>query len=196
FVPAYLIGLTCYFYQEFFPKQIHEYLPAFFALIGFVMVIKSYSERKSPRMSFLLILMNHFWITLAISFNEHFQINEAVFYLSGIVIAGAIGYVMLQKLKKQENGIDLNQFYGHVYEHPKFAFVFLVAALSVTGFPITPTFIGEDLIFSHIHENQIFLAFFISSSFILSGISMVRLYARLFLGPHIKTYHETPFKSQ
>lgn len=196
FVPAYLIGLTCYFYQEFFPKQIHEYLPAFFALIGFVMVIKSYSERKSPRMSFLLILMNHFWITLAISFNEHFQINEAVFYLSGIVIAGAIGYVMLQKLKKQEKGIDLNQFYGHVYEHPKFAFVFLVAALSVTGFPITPTFIGEDLIFSHIHENQIFLAFFISSSFILSGISMVRLYARLFLGPHIKTYHETPFKSQ
>lgn len=196
FVPAYIIGLLCYFYQEHFPEEIHEYFPAFFALIGLVMVIKSYSERKSPRMSFLLIIMNHFWITLAISFNEHFQIDEAVFYLSGIIVAGLIGYLMLQKLKKQENGIDLNQFYGHAFEHPKFAFIFLVAALSVTGFPITPTFIGEDLIFSHIHEDQIFLAFFISSSFILSGISMVRLYARLFLGPHVKTYHETPYRSQ
>lgn len=195
FVPAYIIGLTCYYFQEYFPKQIHEYFPAFFALIGFVMVIKSYSERKSPRMSFLLILMNHFWITLAISFNEHFQINEAFFYLSGVIIAGLIGYIMLQKLKKEEHGIDLNQFYGHSYEHPKFAFIFLVAALSITGFPITPTFIGEDLIFSHIHEDQLFLAFFISSSFILSGISMVRLYARLFLGPHVKTYHQTPYRS-
>jgi NADH:ubiquinone oxidoreductase subunit 5 (subunit L)/multisubunit Na+/H+ antiporter MnhA subunit len=196
FVPAYIIGLLCYFNQEHFPEEIHEYFPAFFALIGLIMVIKSYSERKSPRMSFLLIIMNHFWITLAISFNEHFQIDEAIFYLSGIIVAGLIGYLMLQKLKKQENGIDLNQFYGHAFEHPKFAFIFLVAALSVTGFPITPTFIGEDLIFSHIHEDQIFLAFFISSSFILSGISMVRLYARLFLGPHVKTYHETPYRSQ
>lgn len=195
FLPTYLIGLACYFNVDRFPPQIHLYFPAFFALIGLIMVIKSYSERKSPRMSFLLIIMNHFWITLAISFNEHFQINEAMFYLSGIVVAGIIGYVMLQKLKKMEPKIDLNQFYGHVYEHPKFAFLFLLAGLSITGFPITPTFIGEDLIFSHIRENQIFLAFFISSSFILSGISMVRLYARLFLGPHIKTYHETPFRS-
>lgn len=195
FIPAYLIGLLCYFNESKFPSQIHEYFPTCFAFIGLIMVIKSYSERKSPRMSFLLIIMNHLWITLSISFNEYFQMEECIFYLSGVIIAGIVGYVMLEKLKKQEQNIDLNQFYGHSYEHPKFAFVFLLTVLSVTGFPITPTFIGEDLIFSHIHENQVFLAFFISSSFILSGISMIRLYARLFLGPHIKTYHETPYQA-
>jgi NADH:ubiquinone oxidoreductase subunit 4 (subunit M) len=63
------------------------------------------------------------------------------------------------------------------------------------GFPISPTFIGEDLIFSHIRSDQFFLAFFNSLAFIMGGIAIIRMYARLFLGPHIKTYHETPFQS-
>ncbi len=32
--------------------------------------------------------------------------------------------------------------------------VFFLCCLGATGFPITPTFIGEDLIFTHIHEDQ------------------------------------------
>jgi formate hydrogenlyase subunit 3/multisubunit Na+/H+ antiporter MnhD subunit len=108
---------------------------------------------------------------------------------------GTIGFMAIGRLKTLENKLDLNKFYGHSYEHPKIAMVFLLACLGLTGFPITSTFIGEDLIFSHIHEDQIFLAFFISSSFILGGIAVIRLYARVFLGPHIKTYHELPYKS-
>jgi formate hydrogenlyase subunit 3/multisubunit Na+/H+ antiporter MnhD subunit len=116
-------------------------------------------------------------------------------YIVGIVIAGIIGYLALLKLKSMEKRILLNQHSGHVYEHPKFAFFFLLAALGVTGFPITSTFIGEDLLFSHIESNQIFLAFLVASSFVVSGIAGVRIYTRLFLGAHIKTYHELPYKS-
>ena len=32
-------------------------------------------------------------------------------------------------------------------------------------------------------------------SFIVAGIALVRIYARLFLGPHIKATQETPLKS-
>ena len=181
--------------EDRLPQQITHNLPAIFALIGLILVIKSYSERRSPGVGFLLIIMNHFWIALAISFNEHFDFEEIIFYISGILIAGIVGYIVLMKLKKAEDTINLNQFSGHVYEHRKLAFLFLLAAISITGFPITPSFIGEDLVFSHIHENQFLLAFYISSSYIIGGISMMRIYARLFLGPHIKTYHETPYKS-
>ena len=108
---------------------------------------------------------------------------------------GLVGFMTIQKLKKKENHVDLNTFNGHSYEHPKYAFVFLLACLGLTGFPITPTFIGEDIIFSHIHENQIALAFFTASSLIIDGIAAIRIYARLFLGPHVKTNHESAFKS-
>jgi NADH-quinone oxidoreductase subunit L len=195
FIPAFLMGVIAYFNEDKLPQRSHLYLPVLFSMIGLLMVLKSYSERKSPQMSWLLLIMNHLWIALAISFNEHFSIEEAIFYLSGVVISGVTGYVCLVRLKKLEPEIDLNQFAGHVYEHPKIAFIFLLSALGLMGFPITPTFIGEDLVFSHIHEDQILLAFFSSVSFVFAGIAIVRIYGRIFLGPHTKTYHETAYRS-
>jgi NADH:ubiquinone oxidoreductase subunit 4 (subunit M) len=50
------------------------------------------------------------------------------------------------------------------------------------GFPLSPTFIGEDLLFSHIHEDQYLLAFFAALAFVMEGIAAVRIFARLFLG--------------
>lgn len=61
--------------------------------------------------------------------------------------------------------------------------------LGVAGFPITPTFIGEDLIFSHIHADQILLAIIIAFSLIINGLAAIRIYSRVFLGPHVKNYH-------
>lgn len=195
FLPTYFIGVLFYIFQKEIPVQVKDFLPEIFAFIGLVFVFKSFSERKSPFVAWLLIVFNHFWIVLAILFNEKIDFFEVTMYITGILIAGVLGYLALLKLKKLEKRILLNQYLGHVYEHPKFAFLFLLAALGVTGFPITSTFIGEDLLFSHIESTQILLAFFVASSFVVSGIAGVRIYTRLFLGPHIKTYHELPYKS-
>ena len=195
FLPTYLIGLVLLFKEQYIPKQIHEVLPTLFSFVGFVMVLKSYTERKNVQLAWALIIMNHFWLALAISFNEHYVYTQSLLYLSGIIFMGAVGYLTIRKLKSIENHVDLNAFNGHSYEHPKFAFTFLLACLGLTGFPITPTFIGEDIIFTHIHENQIALAFFSASSLIIDGIAVIRIYARVFMGPHIKTYHESAFKS-
>jgi len=195
FVPLYVLGVLAYNFKLDLPVQMVAVLPEIFAFIGLVFVFKSFSERKSPFLAWILIVLNHFWIALAIIFNEKVSVSEIVFYLGGIVIAGTIGYIALLKLKKIEMRILINQYLGHVYEHPKFAFFFLLATLGITGFPITTTFIGEDLIFSHIKSDQLILAFFVASSFVVSGIAGIRIYARLFLGPHVKTYHELPYKS-
>lgn len=195
FIPTFVIGILLYEFKSIVPTQIVSVLPEVFAFIGLLFVFKSFSERKSPFIAWMLIVLNHFWISLAIVFNEKIDYSELVVYLSGIIVAGFVGYASLLYLKKMEEKVSLNQYLGHVYEHPKFAFFFLLAALGVTGFPITTTFIGEDLIFSHIESHQVMLAFFIASSFIVSGIAGIRIYTRLFLGPHVKTYHELPYRS-
>ena len=195
FIPIYLMGFLAYKFKVDLPQQLISVLPEVFAFIGLVFVFKSFSERKSPFLAWILIVMNHFWIALAIVFNDKVSVSEIAYYLAGIIVAGIIGYVALLQLQKLERRILINQYLGHVYEHPKFAFFFLLATLGITGFPITTTFIGEDLIFSHIDSNQLFLAFFVASSFVVSGIAGIRIYARLFLGPHVKTYHELPYKS-
>lgn len=195
FVPTYVAGLTLLYFEKNIPEHVHAFLPIFFAFIGLIAVLKSFSERKKVRLSWMLIVMNHFWIALAISFNEHYTIDHTVLYLSGIVLAGAVGLLCLNWLKAKEYDIDLDQFHGHSYKYPKTALLFLIACMAVTGFPITPTAIGEDLIFSHIHANQVTLATFVAMSFIIDGLSTIRIYARVFLGPHVKTYHEVAYRS-
>lgn len=195
FIPAYILGLICLDFENSIPQNVHAYLPIFFSLLGLLMVLKSFTERHNTPMSWLLVIMNHFWIALSISFNEHFKFNQTLLYLSGIVVAGIVGYFGLLRLKSLEGNINLDQFHGHSYKHPKLALIFLLACLGVSGFPITPTFIGEDLIFSHIHENQVTLAFFTSLSFIIDGIAIIRIYARVFLGPHVKSIYETAYRS-
>jgi NADH-quinone oxidoreductase subunit L len=195
FIPTYFLGFLAFVYREQIPNQIISNLPEIFAFIGLIMIFKSFSERKSPFIAWILIVMNYFWISLAISFNDSVTKSELIIYLSGVILSGLIGYLSLLCLKKLEENVTLNQYSGHSFEHPKFAFFFLIAVLGVIGFPITTTFVGVDVIFSHIESDQIVLAFFVSMSFIVAGIAGIRIYARLFLGPHIKTYHSSSYKS-
>ena len=195
FVPAYLLGIFSLYNEELIPATLHHYLPDVFALIGLIMVLKSFTERKQARMSWTLIIMTHLWIVLAVMFNEHFGKEEVILYMSGILVSGVLGYAVLQRLKSIEGNIDLDQFRGHSYQHPKFALVFLIACLGLGGFPITPTFIGEDLVFTHIHEDQPILAFFVALAYIIDVLSIMRIYARVFLGPHVKSMYEMAYRS-
>lgn len=195
FVPIYVIGCLLWAYQAEIPISIIKLLPLLFSSIGLILVLKAFTERKSARLTWILVVLNHFWIALAVSFNEMFNLEENVIYLSGVVVAGGIGYLALSRLARIEGGIRLDAFQGHIYEHPKIAFVFLLACLGLAGFPITTTFLGEDLILSHIHGDQIWLAACVSLSLIVDGLALIRLYARIFLGPHVKTYHEKAHRS-
>lgn len=195
FIPVYVIGLGFWYFEDIIPVSIHEYLPILFSLIGLVMVLKAFTERTHARMSWILVILNHFWVALSISFNEHFEFSHTLLYLSGITVFGLLGYFCLRRLKSLEGTIDLDQFHGHSFRHPKIALVFLLACLGVSGFPITPSFVGEDLIFTHIHEDQVLLAFFTSLSFIIDGLAIIRIYARVFLGPHVKSVYEMGYRS-
>jgi NADH-quinone oxidoreductase subunit L len=195
FIPAYAIGLFLLYNEDLMSVTVESALPFFFSFLGLIMVLKAFTERKLARMSWILIIMNHFWIALAISFNEHFTYDHTLLYLSGVVVSGILGFLCLRRLKTLENNIDLDQFHGHSFEHPKIAFLFLISCLGLAGFPITPTFVGEDLIFSHIHEDQPVLALFVALSLIIDGLAIIRIYARVFLGPHVKSIYDMAYRS-
>lgn len=194
-IPLYLIGLYCVYHKEIIPPWLAEFLPNVFAFLGLVLVLKSFTERIHARMSWVLVIMNHFWVALAVAFNENFSFDEVHLYLIGIAVSGLVGIFCLYRIKKLEGNIDVDQFHGHSFKHPRIGFVFLLACLGAAGFPITPSFIGEDLIFSHIHEDQLLLASFTALSLILDGLAIVRIYARVFLGPHVKSVYEMAYRS-
>jgi NADH:ubiquinone oxidoreductase subunit 5 (subunit L)/multisubunit Na+/H+ antiporter MnhA subunit len=194
-VIIYIIGLYLLFHEELLAPQLIENLPIFFTLIGMMLVIKSFREKENVVSAWLLIILNHCWISLAISFNEHFKNDQTLVYLSGIVVSGILGLACIRYIRSKEKDVDLLNYHGHIFEHPILALVFFIACLGLSGFPITPTFVGEDLIFSHIHDNQITLAILTALCFMIDGLSVIRIYSKVFLGPHTKTYHEIAYKS-
>src|SRR5688572_7631489 len=137
------------------------------------MVLKSFVERKQAVLSWILIIMSHFWIALAIAFNEQFKFDQVHLYLSGIAVSGILGLVCLRWLKFHEDEINLDKFQGHSYQHPKIALIFLIACLGVSGFPISPTFVGEDLIFAHIRAHQAVLEAVICIGVCVGGLVIV-----------------------
>lgn len=195
FLVILICALIALKFEASIPEQVHRFLPEIIGLFGLLLVAKSFAERNSVIMSWTLVLMNNVMIALAISFNEHFEFSHILLYLSGGAVASALGYFCFIKLKQLEKEIDLKQFYGHSYKYPRLAFLFLLACLGLSGFPITPTFTGEDLIYTHIQENQAPLAIIVSLSFIIDGLALIRIYSRLFLGPHIKRFHDVGFRS-
>lgn len=195
FTPLYLAGLFLTYHKAMVPGNIQQVFTISFAVIALVMVLKSFAERKDAYLSWTLVNMSHFWVALAVSFNEQFRFDHIHLYLSGVATCGILGFLCLYRLQTIEHKIDLDQFHGHSQKHQGIAFVFLLACLGVAGFPITPTFIGEDLIFTHVHEDQALLAFVIALSFIIDGLALIRIYARLFLGPHVKSVYDIAYRS-
>lgn len=195
FVPVFTGGVILLLYQDDIPAELRAAMPIVFSATGLLLSLKSFAERYSARLTWMLIFQNHLWIALAITFNATFNYAEMGLFLSGIAGSGITGYFCLKWLANRGGGMDLNRFHGYAYEHRGLAFLFLLCCLGMAGFPITPTFIGEDLIFSHIGVTQVPLLIFVSLSFVVNGLALVRIYSRVFMGPHDNTDHSVAGRS-
>jgi NADH-quinone oxidoreductase subunit L len=196
FSPLYIVGISLYFFSGLIPHFLIPYLPSFFALAGLFMVMRSFSEREHPRLAWTLVLFNHLSLALAVSFNENFEMIETIIFLSGIIGSGIVGLACLSFIRKKEpQASTMYEYRGLIIKYPLLAFVFFLSTLGLEAFPITPAFIGEDLLFSHIQQEQYGLAFIIAASFIISGIALIRIYARIFLGPYYEPSQSNPLKT-
>jgi NADH:ubiquinone oxidoreductase subunit 5 (subunit L)/multisubunit Na+/H+ antiporter MnhA subunit len=190
----FLAGIYYFLYREN-TNVIYALLPAIFSLLGLLLVLKSFAERGDAITSWLLVFASQLFILLAVSLNQRFSTNELVIYLGGTVVSFVAGLVCLRKIKAIDSDIEMNGFHGYSYERPGIAFIFLLSSLGLLGFPITPTFIGIDILFTHIGERQFPLIVFTALSFLFIELSVLRIYARIFLGQHKKPYHPIAFRS-
>ncbi|MBK9488039.1 MAG: hypothetical protein IPO07_04000 [Haliscomenobacter sp.] len=168
--------------------------PLFFGL-ALLMVLKAFTERKDAQQAWLTAFFSQSFIALSILWNKDVELLEIAFYLSGALIAAIVGYICLHRIKAKEGSLALDHYHGHSYEHREIALVFLLSCLGFSGFPITPTFIGIDLMFTHVSANQLVLVGLMGLNFLFLELTILRIYTRIFLGQHKKAYHPIAFRS-
>ena len=164
-------------------------------MIGFSSVMLAFVERKSSLKAWTCVFAMQVFNLMAIIYSADVPYSLIEIYILGMIIAFVIGYFTLQKMISFENQSDLNGFYGHVYEHPKYALTFILVSLALVGFSITASFIGIDITISQLHFNDYPLLIIILLGLLFAEISVLRIYTRMFLGPHKKVYHQIAFKS-
>lgn len=155
-----------------------------FSAFGLVSALAAFAGRRSAVRIWFQAALVHGWVGLALTLNiTGHNPTHLLLYWSGVLPAALGGWWLLHGLGQKQPGRALFEYQGLSALYPRKALLFLLLSLCMAGFPITPTFIGEDLIFSHIREDQYLLAVLNTLSFIFGGIALIRLYARLFLGP-------------
>jgi len=188
-------GSSGFSYKEDVHVHVSEYAPLLFSALALLTVLKAFTERKDARRAWLMALLSQLFAVLSFVWNKDIELQQIGLYLSGTLVAAGSGYICLHNIKVKEGDIELDGYHGHSYEHPWIAGVFLLSCLALSGFPITPTFIGIDLMFTHISAKQLVLVFFTALNFLFLELTILRIYTRIFLGQHKKTYHPIAFKS-
>lgn len=179
---------------EFLPSD--DSIAAIFLAVALAIILFSFSYRGSALRAWSYLLLAHFFIIAAIGLNvAHINTIEIIFYSSGVAAAFALGVYCLYRIKAIDNDIDLNNHHGYVYEQKITALLFLLAAIGMLGFPVTASFIGIDVFFTYVGENQALLMVLLALCFVFIELAAIRIFLRIFLGLHKKLNHPVAFRS-
>lgn len=164
--------------------------------IALLLILYSFSSRRSAITAWNYLLIAHLFILTGIVLNMNaVQWEQIAMYGTGVVLATIVGYACLRRVHNIDGNTILNQFHGYVYEQNGTALLFLLSAIGLLGFPITAAFIGIDVMFTHIHPNQIALVTLTALCFLFIELAAIRIYCRVFLGLHKKLNHPVAFRS-
>lgn len=165
------------------------------AIISFLFYVRAFSTKSSGLACWHQIFLGHLYGILFLSLFSKGDWEHLWMYLIGILVAYVFGFGIIRYLEIKKENDELAEFHGHMYEHGILGNLFFLVSLSFMAFPITPSFLGQEILLSHIHTEHVFLIFLFALGYVLSGVSILRLYAKVFFGPHKKTYHEIAYKS-
>ncbi|MDO9052208.1 MAG: proton-conducting transporter membrane subunit [Methylotenera sp.] len=177
------------------PAHISQHLPLVYATLSLMCILAALASRGSPMRAWWKIIMSQLLIVLAVSLNVHVESAHVWIYLTTTISAAVMGMFCLHNTYHIDKDISLNQYHGYVQERPDLAIIFLICSMALVGFPFTPTFIAIDLMFTQIHAHQYGLVALTGVGFIFLELAALRIYARVYLGPHKKHTHPIAYRS-
>lgn len=164
--------------------------------IALSIILFSFAFGGSALKAWCYLLLAHLFIIAGIGVNAvHINTIEFIFYGSGIAIAFLLGIYCLKKTETIDGDILLNRHHGYVYEQKYTALLFFLAAIGMLGFPVTAAFIGIDVLFTYVDESQVVPITLLALCLIFIELAAIRIFLRIFLGPHKKLDHPIAYRS-
>jgi NADH:ubiquinone oxidoreductase subunit 5 (subunit L)/multisubunit Na+/H+ antiporter MnhA subunit len=165
------------------------------AVISIIFYVRAYATKNSARICWNLIMLGHSFGALFLSLASSGSWKYFAMYSAGVIVAFIAGHVCLQYLETEGESILLRDYHGAIYAFKKLGHVFFFVSLLFMAFPISPSFLVQDILLSSIPRGHAFQIILFCCSYLLVGVSTMRLYTKVFFGPHKASYHEIAYKS-
>lgn len=174
---------------------VQDLSPVVCAAFALLLVLRAFAQRGDAQGAWLSLVASQLLLVMGMVLGKGLDAGQALLYLGGTLLAGLLGYAILGRARHLDPTLDLAQYQGRSYDWPGMSLLFLVTGLTLAGFPISPTFIGVDLVFVGIHDTQLLLIVLVGLNFLFLELAILRIYARVFMGQHVKNDHPIAFKT-
>ncbi|MEY3760224.1 MAG: hypothetical protein RIR39_1715 [Pseudomonadota bacterium] len=145
--------------------------------------LSAFSQKHSPFSVWNAIGLSSILAGIAVWFLNPDAWFDVAIFASGIIPAWILGVVVLVKLLKNENFAESPFTYRALAEtQPTLSLLLFLSFLGMVGFPISPAFLGEDLLLSHASSHAPWVALPITIAFVINGIAAARVFQRLCMG--------------
>ncbi|MEZ4752209.1 MAG: hypothetical protein R3B54_16720 [Bdellovibrionota bacterium] len=120
---------------------------------------------------------------------DGWAVEQGLRPLLGVVPPWFVGLFLVRYFSKSMDFAQV-EFHGKVTQDSFAALLLFLCVLGLAGFPIGPSFVGEDALLFHSVGNSVWLAGFLTFGFVVNGISLARLFTKICFGPEPATESE------
>ncbi len=170
-------------------------ITSFFFFVSFLFSLAAFAFRGKPTAAWKLLLLVHFSLIIGFAYLPDANQLDLLLYSGGIIVAFALGHLLLQNTEKKYHELSLNQYNGLGHKEKNKALGFLVCTIAMIGFPITTAFIGIDVAFTYVHQDETLKIILLTLVFILLELAAMRIYLRVYLGPYQEQHGSVAFRS-
>jgi NADH-quinone oxidoreductase subunit L len=164
------------------------------AVVSIVFYIRAYATKNAARTCWNLIMLGHLFGALFLGLASSANWKYLGMYGVGVAVAFVAGHVCLWYLELRGQPTTLGNYHGSIYVFKKLGHIFFIVCLLLMAFPISPSFLAQDILLSFIPGSHAFQIVLFCVAYLIMGVSIMRLYTKVFFGPH-KTSNEIAYRS-
>jgi NADH-quinone oxidoreductase subunit L len=165
------------------------------AIISILFYTRAYAMKNSARICWNLIMLGHLFGALFLGLAAAGNRTYFVMYGVGVVGAFIAGHACLWYLQKRGESLALGDYHGSIYAFKELGHVFFIVCLLFMAFPVSPSFLGQDILLSRIPGSHVLQIALFCLGYLIMGVSVMRLFTKVFFGPYKTSYHEIAYKS-
>lgn len=165
------------------------------ATVSIIFYIRAYTTKDAAKTCWNLIMLGNLFGALFLFLVSTGSWMHLAMYGIGIVAAFVVGHACLLYLEAKGESNALRDYHGSIYAFTKVGNFFFIVSLLFMAFPIGPSFLAQDILLNSIPGNRAFQVALFCFSYLLVGVSTIRLYTKVFFGPHKTSHHEIAYRS-